>query len=143
MGIRWKSWFWSGLLAGVVVTASGVLLAHNVLGPRYVAAYRSLMVDPLPVGLTIVQNLTVRFGFGFLGMFLYVSFRPRFGPGPRTAILAGLALAVGTYLPTLMLLAQFGVLTGPDLLVATPWSLAEAMAACLAGAWIYREPAAP
>jgi len=142
LGIRWKSWLRAGLLAGLVISLGGSLLAHNVLGRAYVAAYRSHMVNPLPLGPTIALNLAIRFAFGLLGMFLYVAFRPRFGPGPGTAALAGLALAAGTYLPTLLLLAQFGILTGPQALVAAAWSVAEAVLACLAGAWVYREPGA-
>ena len=142
MAIRWRSWLWAGLLAGLVISLSGTLLAHNVLGPRYVAAYRSHMSDPLPVGTTIALNLATRFAFGFLGMFLYVAFRPRFGPGPATAVLAGLTLTAGTYLPVLLLLGQFGILSGSQLPVAVAWSVAEAVVACLAGAWAYREPEA-
>jgi hypothetical protein len=142
MGIRWKAWLWAGLLAGLVISLSGSLLAHSVLGARYVAAYRSHIVNPLPVGPTIALNLAIRFGFGLLGMFFYVAFRPRFGPGPWTAVLAGLALAAGTYLPVLQLLGQFGILAGPQLLVATVWSVAEAVLACIVGAWAYREPEA-
>lgn len=139
MGIRWKSWLWAGLLAGLVISLSGSLLAHNVLGPSYVAAYRAHMIHPLPVGPTIALNLAIRFGFGLLGMFLYVAFRPRFGPGPGTAALAGLALAAGTYLPNLLLLGQFGILTGPQALLSAGWGVAEAILACIAGAWAYRE----
>lgn len=139
MGIRWKSWFWAGLLAGLVISLSGSLLAHNVLGPAYVAAYRSHMVNPLPVGPTIVLNLVIRFAFGLLAMFLYVAFRPRFGPGPGTAGLAGLTLAAGTYLPNVMLLSQFGILTGSQALISAAWGTAEAVLACVAGAWVYRE----
>jgi hypothetical protein len=143
LGINWASWLRSGLLAGLVISLSGSLLAHNVLGPGYVAAFRSHMVDPLPVGPTIALNLAIRFGFGLLGMFLYVAFRPRFGPGPATAALAGLALAVGTYLPHLLLLGQFGILTGSQALLAGAWGVAEAVLACVAGAWAYRERPGP
>jgi hypothetical protein len=140
LGIRWRSWFLSGLLAGLVISVSGSVLAHAVLGPAYVAAFRAHMATPLPpVSAIIAQNLSIRFGYGLLGMFFYVAFRPRFGPGPGTALLAGLALAAGTYLIPLYHLAQFGILAGAKLWIAAGWSLAEAMIACLVGASIYRE----
>jgi len=143
VGIRWGSWFLSGLLAGVVIAVSGTVLAHAVLGPEYVAAFRAHMAAPLPpVSAIIAQNLLIRFGYGLLGMFLYVAFRPRFGPGPGTALLAGAALALGTYLPGLYHLAQFGILSGGKLWIAAGWGVAEAMIACLLGAWLYREPPA-
>lgn len=140
MGIRWGSWFLSGLLAGLVIAVSGTVLAHAVLGPAYVAAFRSHMASPLPPVLAIIaQNLSIRFGYGLLGMFYYVAFRSRFGPGPGTALLAGAALALGTYLPPLYHLWQFGILTGGKLWAAAGWGVAEAMVACLLGAWSYRE----
>ena len=141
MGIRWGSWLLSGLVAGLVITVSGTVFAHAVLGPSYVAAFRARMATPYPpVGAIIAENLSLRFGYGLLGMFFYVAFRPRFGPGPRTALLAGAALALGTYLVPLYHLAQFGILTGGKIGLAVGWDLAEAMIACLLGAWVYREP---
>lgn len=123
-----------------MISVSGTVLAHAVLGPAYVAAFRAHMATPLPpVAAIIAENLSIRFGYGLLGMFFYVAFRPRFGPGPRTALLAGAALAVGTYLVPLLHLAQFGILTGEKLWIAAGWSTAEAMIACLLGASIYRE----
>lgn len=140
MGIRWKSWFLSGLLAGLVISVSGTVLAHTVLGPAYVAAFRAHMAAPiLPVSAIIAQNLSIRLGYGLLGMFFYVAFRPRFGPGPKTALLAGAALAAGTYLIPLYHLSQFGILTGVKLWMAAGWGVAEAMIACLLGGWVYRE----
>jgi hypothetical protein len=142
LGIRWRSWLLSGLLAGLVISGSGTVLAHAVLGPEYVAAFRAHRAGPAPpVSTIILQNLSIRFGYGLLAMFFYVGFRPRFGPGPGTALLAGAALALGTYLPALYHLAQFGILTGPKLWIAATWSIGEAMIACLLGAWAYREPA--
>ncbi|HEY7727429.1 MAG TPA: hypothetical protein VID50_03170 [Candidatus Eisenbacteria bacterium] len=140
MGIRWRSWLLSGLLAGLVISVSGTVLAHAVLGPEYVAAFRSHTAGPAPpLPAIIAQNLSLRFLYGLLGLFFYVGFRPRFGPGPGTALLAGAALAAGTYLPALVHLHQFGILTGAKLWIAAAWGLGEAMTACLLGAWLYRE----
>ena len=139
MGIHWRSWFWAGILAGAILNVSGVVLAHAVLGPGYIEAVRRHVAVATPLPVTMARNISIRFGIGLLGMFLYVGFRPRFGPGPRTALLAGLALFAGTYLPGILSFAQFGILAGTGLWITVGWSLAEACGACLLGAWSYRE----
>jgi hypothetical protein len=139
MGIHWRSWFWAGILAGAVLNVSGVLLAHAVLGPEYIEAVRRHVAVATPLPVTMARNISVRFGFGLLGMFLYAGFRPRFGPGPRTALLAGLVLFIGTYVPGILTFAQFGILAGAGLWISAAWGLAEACVACLLGAWSYRE----
>ncbi len=142
MGIHWRSWFWAGILAGAVLNVSGILLAHAVLGPGYVEAVRRHMAVAQSLPVTIARNTSVRFGYGLLGMFLYVAFRPRFGPGPRTALLAGLILFIGTYVPGILTYSLFGIVGGASLWITGVWGLVEACAACLLGAWTYRERSA-
>ena len=139
MGIHWRSWFWAGILAGAVLNVSGVVLAHAVLGPDYIEAVRRHVAVSAPLPVTMVKNVSIRFCYGLLGMFLYAGLRPRFGPGPRTALIAGLVLFLGTYGPGILTFAQFGILSGPRLWITVAWSPVEACAACLLGAWSYRE----
>jgi hypothetical protein len=139
MGIHWRSWFWAGILAGAILNVSGVVLAHAVLGHEYVEAVRRHVAVATPLPVTMAKNIAIRFGYGLLGMFLYVGLRPRFGPGPRTAVIAGLALFLGTYGPGILTFAQFGILAGPGLWITIVWSLFEACAACIFGAWTYHE----
>lgn len=69
-------------------------------------------------------------------------FRPRFGPGPRTAVIAGITIWLAGYVPLSMSLLNRELLTGSELWISLSWGLAEACIATLAGAWIYRERAA-
>jgi hypothetical protein len=142
MGIHWRSWFWAGLLAGAILNVSGVVLAHAVLGSDYIEAVRRHVAVATPLPITMVKNIAIRFGYGLLGMFLYVGLRPRFGPGPRTALIAGLALFLGAYGPGILTFTQFGILAGSRLWITVVWSLVEACAACVLGAWTYHEPPA-
>lgn len=129
---------WGGLLAGLLVLASGVTLGHAVLGEEYVRAFAAHRAEPAGPAV-ILKNTAVRLLLGFGGVFLYAAFRPRFGPGPRTAVLAAGTLWVLAYLPPLLTLADFGILRGSWLPISAAWTLAEITLGTLAGAWVYRE----
>jgi hypothetical protein len=120
------------------MNVSGSILAHNVLGPEYVAAMRARMLEA-PLALTIAINVGLRLGLGLVGVFLYAAIRPRYGPGPRTALIAAAVLWLSGFAPMLIHLARSGILTANRLVVVLPWSAAEVCVACLAGAWVYRE----
>ncbi len=138
MAIDRRSWILGGILAGLIMNVSGVVLGHAVLGEEYIGAMRSHMASP-PSIVTVVKNIGLRLGFGLLAVFLYAGFRPRFGPGPKTAVVAGVVLWLAVHLPAAIALSNFGILTGWRLWVDLAWTLAEACVATVAGAWIYRE----
>lgn len=76
---------------------------------------------------------------GVATVWLYAAIRPRFGPGPKTAIIAGLVIwGFECVIPNLAM-AGFGVLTGRLLLLATAIPAVELPLAALSGAWLYRE----
>jgi hypothetical protein len=127
-----------GLAAGLVLLASGIVLGHGVLGPDYVRAFASHRAHPVSAA-TVIENTAIRLAFGFLVVFLYAAFRPRFGAGPRTAAIAAVFFWLSAYLPRFFELSDFGILGGWRLAVSVPWSLAEVLLAALLGGWIYRE----
>lgn len=76
---------------------------------------------------------------GIFALWLYAAIRPRYGPGPKTAAVAGVALwVIGVLLPTLVwnLLIHL-----PTQLIVTDAgaSLVAVVASTLAGAWLYKE----
>jgi hypothetical protein len=95
----------AGTTAGMFMLASGVALGHGVLGPAYIRAFASHRVHPPGAG-TVVENTLLRLGFGFLAAFLYAAMRPRFGPGPRTALVAGFTLWLAAYVPATLALVD-------------------------------------
>lgn len=127
-----------GLVAGVLVLASGVLLGHGVLGEEYVRAFSAHRATPAGAAV-IAKNTAIRLGIGFVAVFLYAAMRPRFGPGPRTALIAAVTVWLVAYLPYTATLVDFGILTGWRTPVSLAWTLAEISIGSLAGAAIYRE----
>jgi hypothetical protein len=85
----------------------------------------------LTIALSLLSGMTL--------VFLYAAMRPRFGRGPRTAVIAGVVMWVGAYLFSLAGYAMIG-LYPPSMLVTWGFiGLAEMVTAAVVGAWVYRE----
>jgi hypothetical protein len=71
---------------------------------------------------------------------MYAAIRPRIGPGPKTAICAGLLVWAFSYLYAAVY-GHAGVTVYPPKLtwLSVAWSVVEVPVATLAGAWLYRE----
>jgi len=91
--INWGRVFLCGLVSGAVwgVISGPVLL---VVGQDFLAAIPvGNFFSPLQPGLVAFYSL-LWFVMGVWMMWLYAAIRPRYGPGPKTAAIAGLATAV-------------------------------------------------
>jgi hypothetical protein len=133
--------FFGGLMAGLFLLATGVALGHGLLGADYVRAFASHRAHPVNA-VTVLENTSLRLAYGFLLVFLYAAIRPRFGAGPRTAMIAAALLWLAAFLPRQLLLSEFGILNRPQLVLSLSWSVAEVVVASLLGAAIYRERSA-
>ncbi len=130
-----------GLLAGLIINLSEFLLNGVVLASQFEEMAADLGVEA-PGGAQIAIYVTVSFIFGIVAVWLYAAIRPRFGPGPKTAMIAG---AVLWFLARAWPIVDFSLFldTGVGLAVAgTAWTLVETLVAALAGAWLYQEETA-
>ena len=125
-----------GLVAGVIANAVDFVVNAVWLAAAWDEGLRGLGLDPAqgsPLG-WIASDLL----FGLVMVWLYAAIRPRFGPGPRTALLAAVAvwaiahvaygafLFMGLFAGDLVIQSAAGGLVG--------WALAG-----VAGAAVYRE----
>lgn len=140
--INWTRVLIGGLVAGVVGNvlwfAAWPLFGRPGLSAALLALGRPLQET---VAATVLMVVLV-FLVGILAVWLYAAIRPRYGPGPKTAAMAGLAagLLMGVFPDigwglTLRLIparvwATDAVITFVALVVAT-----------LLGAWVYKEQA--
>jgi hypothetical protein len=85
--------------------------------------------------------IAATFVLGVTAVWLYAAIRPRYGPGPRAAIYAGIAVWLLAHLWSGVYLgAGFTGLITPRLAwIPVPWGLIEAPLGTLVGAWLYRE----
>jgi hypothetical protein len=136
-GINTKRILLGGLAAGLVSNVSGLLLAHFFLAGDVRALLERLNVQ-LGLGVALL-HVGMRFAVGLGAVWLYAAIRPRFGPGPRTAALAGLALWLFTYVFSLLGITPYGLYPVSTLVIAAVWGLGELQLAALVGAYLYRE----
>jgi uncharacterized membrane protein len=128
-----------GLLAGLVINIISILNNGMVLAPKYMAdrqAGRFLLEPRFPF---YPAWMIAMFLLGLELVWLYAAVRPRFGPGPRTALTVGIVVGVLSALPDNLANAAWG-LSGRYL--PFMWAV-ERVVACslgaLVGAWWYRE----
>jgi hypothetical protein len=80
--------------------------------------------------------------YGVALIWIYAAIRPRFGPGPLTAIVAGLTLWVIAWGLLGALMCLTGMITPRIAWLSAIWGFFEVPISALAGARVYREPAA-
>ena len=83
-----------GFLAGLVYNVVEIGVNGAILGAQWKAWQASLGAADQPPAAGAAMGLwtLIGFGWGFVGAWLYASLRPRFGAGPKTAIVTGLTL---------------------------------------------------
>jgi hypothetical protein len=130
-----------GLLAGLIMNVGEAALHAGVLGDETGVLYQNLHVPPPTPGIHLGILIAATFLLGITGVWLYAAIRPRFGPGPRTAILAGIALWVMAHLWSGVYLGSGypGIIPLSLAWLPVGWGFVEAILAVLAGAWLYKE----
>ena len=128
--INWRSVLMSGLVAG---------LAWSLLTLPILVLFGGEIIDAVPRPLVTVARLasfSLNVVAGIWAMWLYAVLRPLYGPGPRTAAIAGfswwLIATIATWQWTEIGLLRFNGLVG--LIVA---SLPILVAITTFGAWLY------
>ena len=127
-----------GLVAGLVLNIGEFLLNDFVLGSQM----KSFMTqhnfaDPgtnfmiVAVGLTFVMGIVLVLG--------YACIRPRFGPGVKTAIIAGLFAWFGIYFYSGIINGVLFGISMNTMIMVSVWGLIEYAVAAVAGAWLYKE----
>ena len=129
-----------GLLAGLVLNVLDFANNALFLGEEFRANAIRLGLDPAAAETpaAIATWVIIDFLLGVLIVFTYAAIRPRFGPGPRTAIIAGLVpyLAIGLVLFGFM---TGGLLTSAGYFKALVFSLITTIVGAVVGAWAYKE----
>ncbi len=82
-----------GLLAGLVLNVVDFVL-YGVLWKEDLAAAMAALNKPPISDSAIPLFVALDFVFGIVLVWTYAAIRPRFGPGPRTAVYAGLLVWV-------------------------------------------------
>jgi hypothetical protein len=76
---------------------------------------------------------------GFVAVFLYAAARPRFGAGPKTAVIVACLFWLGGYFVSVLGYEMLGLFPRSMLVQWGLIGLVELILGTLAGAWIYKE----
>lgn len=139
-GINTRKVLSAGALAALAMLVVDIGLNGFLLSDRWDEAMARLQLPPFTEGSTV--SAVIFFGgellMGWLLAFTYAAFRPRFGPGPRTALLVGLVI----WFPGLVIfasLAGMGVFTWAMIAVSMLPSLAVALVGAYVAGRFYTE----
>lgn len=132
--INWGRVFLCGIVAGVVLylltLAVFIFALPETELRRVVEATHRRPMGPLH----FVLHVTT----GIWAMWLYAAIRPRYGPGPKTAAVAGFALWLITALVD-AIWGSVGLIPLRALLVPLAVTLPIGIVALVLGAWPYQE----
>ncbi len=128
-----------GLLAGLIINVGEAVLNLGVVADQIQDVVNELGVEPAGGG-DVVVYVVFAFLIGIAMVWLYAAIRPRYGAGPKTALIVG---AVVWFLAWFWQAVGISLILGTWpmrlLIVGLAWSLVEVLLAALAGAWVYQE----
>jgi hypothetical protein len=133
-----------GLAAGVVGNIVGYVAFGLLLAPRMNAEAVAVAPELQGRGMSggaIATQVIATFVIGMLLVWLYAAIRPRFGPGPKTAMYAALAVWICGVLFHLDWLFA-GLMTPATYAMAAVAGLVQFLSAAWVGAMIYKEDVA-
>ena len=127
-----------GLVTGLVINVGEFLLNEVIFVKQMEEMVRRLNITR-PGAAFIGAAVLLTFLLGIVIVLVYALIRTRLGPGPKTAIVAGL---IGWFCVYFYAGVLNGTLFGvpPTLmLVGLAWGLGEYLIGAVAGAWVYKE----
>jgi len=127
-----------GIVAGVVAIAGDYLVNQVILVEDGTQLVQRLNLDREQVEASGTTWMIVDVLYGILLVFAYAAMRPRFGPGPRTAIISALTLYLAITV-VLMGFMSMGMFVPDAFMRSAGLQLVIALAASLAGAAVYKE----
>jgi hypothetical protein len=126
-----------GIVAGIIINISQFVLHNMVIKDAETEAMKRLNVTMPETGTNIAVWVLWAFAWGIAAVWLYAAIRPRFGPGPGTAVKAGLAAWFFSCLLATVAMINLGLF--PFMAVGFLWELAHSLIGTVAGAAVYRE----
>lgn len=137
-GINLRRVLLGGLVVGTVLNVSESFLNMVVLAKANEACLKALNLPPI-AGAAIAFYVAWGYLQGLVTVWLYAAIRPRFGPGPGTAVKAGLLVWFLAYVIPGLGNALTHLSPWSLTLTFLGWTLVEAPLVAVLGAWLYRE----
>ncbi len=126
-----------GLVAGIVLILMEAVLM-TFLRPTWLDLVRQ-MGGQMPGAIASVGYAVILLVLGIVTIWLYAAIRARYGPGPRTAARAGLAVWIIGWGVGFGSAVTLGIFPAGFVAIVLGWGLLECLAAALAGGVVYTE----
>lgn len=127
-----------GLVAGVIINIGEFILNEMLLKADWEASMKAIN-RPAMSGSAMVIMVVLCLLLGVMTTWVYAAIRPRFAPGPTTAICAGLVVWTLAYaFPSISGMAT-ELFPSRLFVISIIWGIFEAPIAAVAGAWLYKE----
>jgi hypothetical protein len=130
-----------GILAGAIIFISEGILNVLILGDTFAAVLQRYGI-PQPPSSVFAVYFVMALILGIRAVWVSAAIRPRFGPGARTAMIAGIISWALHYGMTSMAHATQGIWSTGVLIISAFWGLLEMILATTLGARFYSEPSA-
>lgn len=127
-----------GLVAGFVLNL-GEFILNEVLFVKQMEEIIQRLNTPRPGVKFITVAVVMTFLLGVVIVWLYAMIRSRFGPGPKTAVIAGVVVWFCVYFYAGLLNSILFGMPLNLLLVGLAWGFFEYVLAALMGASLYKE----
>jgi hypothetical protein len=129
-----------GLLAGLVANVCDTTWGMTVMQADMADMARRLGMDPgAMMSMSIALPwILVDFILGLVVVWTYASMRPRFGPGPKTALLAAMVSYVSST-AVVFGFANMGMMSSGAFMRGSLTAVVTFGLAGLAGGWLYKE----
>ncbi len=137
--INWGRVVLGGLLAGVVLNIVDWLTYGVWLKADLAAAMQALGKQPGAMDSAVPLWVALDFVYGIGLLWVYAAIRPRFGAGPKTAVIAGVAVWFFVGLLHAIGEAPMGFMPQRVMMIGTIVNLIELAVAGPVGAYVYKE----
>ena len=137
-GINVVRWLLGGIVAGIVVWILEGLASMLYMEDMETAMQAHNLAMEMSAA-AMILTLIVSILSGLVLVFFYAAARPRFGPGPKTAVIVAVAYWVGGMLVSLLGYQMMGLFPAGLLSLWGIIGVVELIIASLVGGWIYKE----
>ncbi len=140
--INWGRVLAGGLLAAIIAFLSDGFLHEKLLAADWKAVYAGLGISEPGQGshgLALAYFAVFELGRGLVSLFLYAAMRSGFGPGPKTAALAGVVAWIAFSVTGPAQFIPLGFFSHALWVKAGAFQLVTSVVAAIAGAALYRE----
>jgi hypothetical protein len=128
------------LLASIIAFLSDGFLHERLLGADWKAIYAGLRAtEPDHGARGLLYFAVFELGRGLVSLFVYAAMRASFGPGPKTAALAGVVVWIAFSVTGPAQFIPLGFFSHALWLKAGAYQLVTSILAAIAGAALYRD----